>query len=68
MAQEQRVDVPLVPEQGPNFISSVVTMDDPMFTALLSLSSRVSATSWLDHRALFDTESPQSFTYEGVFN
>ena len=40
LAQEQRVDAPLMPEQGPDLISGVVTMDDATFTTLLSLHKR----------------------------
>ena len=54
LAQDQRTDAPSLPEQGPNLISGVVTMDDATFT-LLSLSSGVSATSRFNCRALLDT-------------
>ena len=45
LAQEQRIDAPLIPEQGPGLISGVVTMNDATFTTLLSLHSGVSTTS-----------------------
>ena len=37
LAQEQRIDAPLIPEQGPDMIGGVVTMEDATFTTLLSL-------------------------------
>ena len=39
LAQEQRINAPLIPEQDPYLISGVVTMDDATFTTLLSLHS-----------------------------
>ena len=45
LAQEQRIDAPFIPEQGPDLISGVVTMDDATFDTLLSLHSGVSTTS-----------------------
>lgn len=33
------VITPLIPEQGPDLVSGILTMDDPTFTTLLSLSS-----------------------------
>ena len=45
LAQEQRIDAPLIPEKDPDLISGVVTMDDATFTTLLSLHSGVSTTS-----------------------
>ena len=63
LAQEQRIDAPLIPEQGPDLIGGVVTMDDATFTTLLSLHSGVSATSRFNCRALLDTGSPQSFIH-----
>ena len=68
LAQEQRIDAPLVPEQGPDLIGGVVTMDDATFTTLLSLHSGVSATSRFNCRALLDTGSPQSFIHQGAFD
>ena len=68
LAQEQRIDAPLIPEQGPDLIGGVVTMDDATFTTLLSLHSGVSATSRLNCRALLDTGSPQSFIHQGAFD
>ena len=68
LAQEQRIDAPLTPEQGPDLIGGVVTMDDATFTTLLSLHSGVSATSRFNCRALLDTGSPQSFIHQGAFD
>ena len=68
LAQEQRIDAPLMPEQGPDLIGGVVSMDDATFTTLLSLSSGVSATSRFNCRALLDTGSPQSFIHQGAFD
>ena len=68
LAQEQRFDAPLIPEQGPDLIVGVVTMDDATFTTLLSLHSGVSATSRFNCRALLDTGSPQSFIRQGAFD
>ena len=66
--QEQRIDAPLIPKQGPDLIGGVVTMDDATFTTLLSLHSGVSATSRFNCRALLDTGSPQSFIHQGAFD
>lgn len=52
LAQEQRADAPLLPEQGPDLIGGIVTMDDATFTILLTLHSGVSVTSRFDCRAL----------------
>ena len=68
LAQEQRIDAPLIPEQGPDLIGGVVTMDDATFTALLLLHSGVSTTSRFNCRALLDTGSPQSFLHQGAFD
>ena len=68
LAQEQRFDAPLIPEQGPDLIGGVVTMDDATLTTLLSLHSGVSATSRFNCRAFLDTGSPQSFIHQGVFD
>ena len=68
LAQEQRIDAPLIPEQGPDRIGGVVTMDDATSTSLLSLHSGVSATSRSNCRALLDTGSPQSFIHQGAFD
>ena len=68
LAQEQRFDAPLIPEQGPDLIGGVVTIDDATFTTLLSLHSGVSATSRFNCRALLDTGSPQSFIHQGAFD
>ena len=64
LAQEERIDAPLIPEQGPDLISGVVTMDDATFTTLLSLHSGVSTTSRFNCRALLDAGSPQSFIHQ----
>ena len=68
LAQEQRIDAPLIPEQGPGLIGGVVTMDNATFTTLLSLHSGVSATSRFNCRALLDMGSPQSFIHQGAFD
>ena len=68
LAQEQRISAPLIPEQDPDLISGVVTMDDATFTTLLSLHSGVSTTSRFNCRALFDTGSPQSLIHQGAFD
>ena len=68
LAQEQRSDAPLIPEQGPDLIGGIVTMDDATFTTLLSLHSGVSATSRFNCRALLDTGSPESFINQGAFD
>ena len=68
MAQEPRIDAPLIPEQGPDLISGVVTMDYAPFTTLLSLHSGVSTTSRFNCRALLDTGSSQSFIHQGAFD
>ena len=68
LAHGPRIDAPIIPEQGPELISGVVTMDDATFTTLLSLHSGVSTTSRFDCRALLDTGSPQSFIHRGAFD
>ena len=68
LAQEPRIDAPLIPEQGPHLISGVVTMDKATFTTFLSLHSGVSTTSRFNCRALLDTASPQSFIHQGAFD
>ena len=68
LAYAQRPTAPLLPEQGPDLVSGVVTMDDATFTTLLSLSSGASATSLFNCRALLDTRSPQSFIHQGAFD
>ena len=68
LAQQQRIDAPLIPEQGPDLTGGVVTMNDATFTTLLSLHSGVSATSRFNCRALLDTGSPQSFIHQGAFD
>ena len=39
LAHEQRDDAPLMPEQDPDLIGGIVTMDDATFTTLLPLHS-----------------------------
>ena len=68
LAREQRIDAPLIPEQGPDLISGVVTMDDATFTTSLSLHSGISTTSRFNCRALLDTGSTQSFIHQGAFD
>ena len=68
LALEPRIDAPLISEQGPDWISGVVTMDDDTFATLLSLHSGVSTTSRFTCRALLDTGSPQSFIHQGAFD
>ena len=68
LAQEPRTAAPLIPEQSPDLIGGVVTMDDATFTTLLSLHSGVSTTSRFNCRALLDTGSPQSFIHQGAFD
>ena len=50
-----RGDQSLMPEQGPDLIGGVVTMDDVTFTTSPSLSSGASTTSRFRCRALLDT-------------
>ena len=61
-------DNALIPEQGPDLISGVVTIDDVTFTTLPSLTSGASTTSPFRCRALLDTGSPQSFIHQGAFD
>ena len=68
LAHGPRIDAPLIPEQGSELISGIVTMDDATFTTLLSLHSRVSTTSRFNCRALLDTGSPKSFIHRGAFD
>ena len=63
-----RVTAPLLPKQGPDLVSVVVTMGDATFTTLLSLSGGASATSRFNCRALLDSGSPQSFIHQGAFD
>ena len=60
-------DEPLISEQGPDLMGSVVTMDDATFTTLPSLTSGALVTSQFPCRALLDTGSPQSFIHQGAF-
>ena len=68
LAQEQRFDAPLIPEQGSDLIGGVVTKDDATFTTLVSLHRGVSVTSRFNCRALLDTGSPQSFIHQETFD
>ena len=63
-----RTDVPLISEQGPDFTSGVVTIDEARFTALLSLTSGTSATSRFRCCAILNTGSLQSFIRQGAFD
>ena len=67
-AHRTSIDAPLIPEQGPDLISGVVTMDDATFTTLLSLHSGVSTTSRFNCRVLLDTGTPQSFIHRRAFD
>ena len=58
-------DKALIPEQGPDLMSGVVTIDDVTFTTLLSLTRGASATSLFCCRALLGTGLPQSFIHQG---
>ena len=55
LVHEQRDYAPLMPEQGPDIIGGIVTIDDAMFTTLLTLHSGVFATSRFDCRAILDS-------------
>ena len=55
LAHEQHDDAPLMPEQGPDLIGGIVTMDDATFTTLLTLHGGLSATSRFDCRAILDS-------------
>ena len=68
LAYTQYVTAPQIPNQGPDLVSGVITMDDATFTALLSLSSGASATSRFNCRALLDTGSPQLFIHQEAFD
>ena len=68
LAHEQGIDAPLVPEQGPDLIGGVATMDDATFSTLLSLHGGVSTTSRFNCHVLSDTGSPQSFIHQGAFD
>ena len=63
LVQEQRIDAPLIAEEGPDLISGVVTVDDTTLTTLLPLHDGVSTTSRFNCRALLDTGSPQLFIH-----
>ena len=68
LAHGPRIDASIIPEQGPELSSGVVTMDDATFTILLSLHSGVSTTSRFNCRALLDTGSPQLFIHRVTFD
>ena len=55
LAHEQRDDASLMPEQGPDLIGGIVTMDDATFTTLLTLHIGVSATSRFDCHVILDS-------------
>lgn len=65
-AHDQRVDEPLVPEQGPTVIINVVTIDEATSKIPYLLSRRTSAIYRFNRCALLDTGLPQSFT-RGTF-
>ena len=67
LAYTQRVDTRPIPEQCPDLIGGIVTMDEATFTTFLSLSSGVSATSRFKCHALLDAGSPQSFIHQRSF-
>lgn len=66
VVHDQPVHAPLMPGQGLDLISNVVTMDDITFTTLLS--QRVSVTYRFDCRGLVDKGLPQSFIHQGPFD
>ena len=68
LAHGSCIDAPIIPKQGPELISGVVTIDDATFTTLLSLHRGVSTTSRFNCRALLDTGSPQSFIHRRAFD
>ena len=68
LAYGSHTDKASIPEQGPDLISGIVTIDDDTFTTLPSLTSGASATSPFRCRALLDTGSPQSFIHQGTFD
>lgn len=59
LAYSPRVTAPLGPEQGPDLVSDILTMDDATLTTLTSLSDEGSLI------ALLDAEPLQSFIYQG---
>ena len=61
-------DKALIPEQGPDLISGIVTIDDNTFTTLPLLTSGTSATYPFRCHALLDTGSPQSFIHQDAFD
>ena len=67
LTNTNRTDEPLIPEQGPDLISGVITMDDATFTTLPSLTSGFSTTLRFRCRALLDTGSLQSLIHRGAF-
>ena len=58
LAHIRHADEHLKPKQGPGLTSGIVTIDDVMFTTVLSLKSGISSTSRFRCRVLLDTESP----------
>ena len=67
LAHTNRVNEPLMPEQGPDLTSGVIAMDGVTLKALALLSSGAFATSRFRCRALLDLGSPQSLIYQGAF-
>ena len=66
LAQEQRADAPFMPEQGPDLIGGIVTMDDATFTTLLTLHSggsrllaSTAAPSWTPTSPLASSSTPR---------
>lgn len=58
MTYTPRVITAFVPEQGPDLVTGVVTMDQVTFITPLSLSSEAFATSRFNCRALLESGSP----------
>ena len=57
LAHSERITAPGLPEQGPNLVSGVVTMDEAMLTTKLTLHSEVSSMRRLHCRFLLETGS-----------
>ena len=68
LAHTRRDDEFLMPEQGPDLISDVVTVDYATLTALLSPASGVPTTSRFNCCAQKDTGSLQSSIHQGSFD
>ena len=61
-------DKPLIPKQGPDLVSGIVTIDDETFMTLPSLTSGASTTFPFRCRALLHTGSPQCFIHQDAFD